>query len=578
MKANEPATRGPGELLAIAWLLLVAVLAIAAPWIAPFDPLDIDLNSMKQMPSPAHWLGTDALGRDVLSRLLFGALPTLVGVVQATCVAAVLGAGLGVCAGYFGGRTDRAIGQLVDTLQSLPSIVILLAILALFDRSMPAAMVTLGVLGSAGVIRVMRSSTLGVRGELYIAAARITGLGDATILMRHVLPRVRGPLIVQVSLFSAVAVIMQTGISFLGLGPAPPAPSWGAMIYEASVSLNDFPWLLVPSGGVVALTILAFGLMGDALRDSARRGSKSDDPDRSSRRLVADTAPPVEAGSPCGASVLCVRGLTIAAGSRILVEDLSFDLSPAETLGLVGESGSGKTLTVLALMGLLPAGIHTLRGCMMLWGARIDLADKAALARLRGNTLGMIFQEPLAALDPCFTVGHHLTEVIRRHRKVSRRTAREQAIELLRMMQIFDPDAVANLYPHQLSGGMAQRVGIARALAPGPCVLFADEPTTALDVTVQAEILELLRTLCKDKRMAVVFVTHDWGVVADICDRAMVMLHGRVLETAPVLDIFDRPRHPYTRALLRANPHDATPGQPLPTVQETLASLGETWP
>ncbi len=573
MKANALTTRGPGELAAIAWLLLVAVLAIAAPWIAPFDPLDIDLDSMKRWPSPSHWLGTDALGRDVLSRLLFGALPTLVGVVQATCVAALLGAGLGVCAGYFGGRTDRAIGLFVDMLQSLPSIVILLAILALFDRSMPAAMATLGVLGSAGVIRVMRSSTLGVRRELYIEAARITGLGDATILMRHVLPRVRGPLIVQLSLFSAVAVIMQTGISFLGLGPAPPAPSWGAMIYEASVSLNEFPWLLVPAGGVVALTILAFGLLGDALRDSATRGSKPADPDRSSRRVLAHAAPQVDVAEPCEAGVLCVRGLTIAAGPLILVDNLSFDLSPSETLGVVGESGSGKTLTVLALMGLLPAGTRVLQGSMVLQGTRVDLTDQATIARLRGGTLGMIFQDPLAALDPCFTIGHQLAEVIRRHGKVSRRAARERAIELLRVMQIADAEAVADLYPHQVSGGMAQRVGIARALAPGPSVLFADEPTTALDVTVQAEILELLRTLCRDQRMAVVFVTHDWGVVADICDRAMVLLHGKVLETAPVLDIFDRPRHPYTRALLRANPHDAVPGQPLPTVQEALASL-----
>ena len=573
MNANTSTAHGTGELAAVAWLLLVAVLAIAAPWIAPFDPLDIDLESIKQWPSPVHWLGTDALGRDVLSRLLFGALPTLVGVVQATCVAAILGAGLGVCAGYFGRRTDRAIGLFVDMLQSLPSIVILLAILALFDRSTLAAMVTLGVLGSAGVIRVMRSSTLGVRRELYIEAARITGLGDATILVRHVLPRVRGPLIVQLSLFSAVAVIMQTGISFLGLGPAPPAPSWGAMIYEASVSLNEFPWLLVPAGGVVALTILAFGLLGDALRDSATRGSRPADPDRSSHRLPAQAAPQVDVGAPCEASVLCVRGLTIVAGPLILVDNLSFDLSPSETLGVVGESGSGKTLTVLALMGLLPAGTRVLQGCMVLQGTRIDLADQAAIAPLRGGMLGMIFQDPLAALDPCFTIGHQLAEVIRRHGKVSRRAARERAIELLRVMQVADPEAVADLYPHQVSGGMAQRVGIARSLAPGPRVLFADEPTTALDVTVQAEILELLRTLCREKRMAVVFVTHDWGVVADICDRAMVLLHGKVLETAPVLDIFDRPRHPYTRALLRANPHDAVPGQPLPTVQETLASL-----
>ena len=249
---------------------------------------------------------------------------------------------------------------------------------------------------------------------------------------------------------------------------------------------------------------------------------------------------------------------------------------PAETLGLVGESGSGKTLSILALMGLLPAGTQVTAGTLRLNGREIDLADAQALAALRGKSIGMIFQEPMAALDPCFTIGQHLAEVIQRHDGGSRSAAQAQAIELLRQVRIANPEDVARRYPHQVSGGMAQRVGIARALAPKPQVLLADEPTTALDVTVQAEILELVRALGHQNGMAVVFVTHDWGVVADNCDRAMVLYRGHVLETAPVLDIFDRPQHPYTAALLKANPHAAPPGQRLPTVDETLASITET--
>jgi peptide/nickel transport system permease protein len=450
-----------------------------------------------------------------------------------------------------------------------------------FNRSMLAAMVTFGIIGSAGITRVVRSATLNVRNELYIEAARISGLSDAAIIFRHVLPRIVGPVIVQLSLISAIAVIVQTGISFLGLGVQPPAPTWGGGIFEASASLNDFPWLLIPSGGVVALTILAFGLLGDSLRDTAveawarpvhRKVQKLDSDAAATAALMAD--------APANA-VMAVRQLVITTGEgaqqRALVDHVNFDLLPGETLGLVGESGSGKTLTILALMGLLPPGTRIQSGVLKLGGQTIDLTDEDTLQALRGKKLGMIFQEPMAALDPCFTIGHHLTEVLRRHEPkdapLTRAQAHARAIELLQQVKIPDAEDVARRYPHQVSGGMAQRVGIARALAPHPRVLLADEPTTALDVTVQAEILELLRSLKQSHGMAVVFVTHDWGVVADICDRAMVLFRGKVLETASVLDIFDRPKHPYTAALLKANPHSAPPGQVLPTVEETLARL-----
>jgi peptide/nickel transport system permease protein len=568
--------RKPLAWVALAWLALVVVLALAAPWVAPFDPLDQDLLAVKQWPGPQHWLGTDELGRDVLSRLLHGALPTVVGVAQAVAVVALLGITLGVSAGYHGGRLDAFASQAVNLLQSLPNIVILLAVLTVFNRSMLAAMVTLGVLGTAGITRVVRSATLNVRGELYIEAARICGLRDREVIVRHVLPRIVGPVIVQLSLFCALAVIVQTGISFLGLGVQPPAPTWGGMIFEASASLNDFPWLLVPSGGTVALTLLAFGTLGDSLRDAAVEGWSR--PASGRREARARVEPAADRAPPAPGAVLSVRGLTITTGdgpaARTLVDQLDLDLMPAQTLGLVGESGSGKTLTILALMGLLPAGTRLAGGTMWLDGREVALDDEAALRALRGRALGMIFQEPMAALDPCFTVGHHLAEVLRRHQGLDARQARERAVELLRQVRIDRPEEVARRYPHQVSGGMAQRVGIARALAAEPSVLLADEPTTALDVTVQAEILELMRALGQRKGMAVVFVTHDWGVVADICDRAMVLYRGRVLETAPVLDVFERPQHPYTAALLQANPHSAPPGQRLPTVEETLARLG----
>ena len=561
----------PLAVVALLWLLLLLVLAVGAPVFAPLDPLEQDLLALKQLPSAEHWLGTDALGRDVFSRMVHGVSLTIAGVIEAVVMASLLGLSLGVSAGYFGGLWDRCVQQYVSLVQSLPTMLIMLAVLAVFGQAMLPAMVTLGVMGSAGVSRVLRSVTLAVREELYIAAARISGLSDAHIIVRHVLPRIAGPVIVQMSLFAAIAVIVQTGISFLGLGVAPPAPTWGSMIFEASASLNDFPWLLVPSGGVVALTVLSFGLLGDSLRDASTESW--------SRPAVRQSVKARQAIQPKDlpeGCLLSLRDVTIVTGTgsatRTLVQGVNLDLKQGETLGIVGESGSGKTLTSLSLMGLLPPGVHVSTGTAVINGEVIDLSNEKRLTQLRGATVGMIFQEPMAALDPCFTIGHQLAEVIRLQ-GLGATQVQAKVMELLEQVKIPNPQDVAKRYPHQISGGMAQRVGIARALASEPRILLADEPTTALDVTVQAEILALLRSLSQSRQMAVVLVTHDWGVVADICDRAMVLRHGQVLESATVVDLFHRPQHPYTQALLAANPHSAKPGDVLPTVDDKLMNI-----
>ncbi|NQD89285.1 ABC transporter ATP-binding protein, partial [Paenarthrobacter sp. CM16] len=260
-----------------------------------------------------------------------------------------------------------------------------------------------------------------------------------------------------------------------------------------------------------------------------------------------------------GAGKLSVRGLSVGVdGGTPLVTDVSFDVEPGTVLGLVGESGCGKTMTALSLMGLLPSGV-AITGGQILWNGRnLAAATDKDMEGIRGRDIALISQEPMRALDPMFTVGYQLTSAIRRLRSVGKAAANAEALGLLEKVGIVDAKRILKTYPHQISGGMAQRVAIALALSGNPRLLVADEPTTALDVTVQAEILSLLRTLVKDTGMSVVMVTHDLGVVADICDHVAVMYAGQVVENGRTAGILDNPRHPYTLALLAADPHANT--------------------
>jgi peptide/nickel transport system ATP-binding protein len=256
--------------------------------------------------------------------------------------------------------------------------------------------------------------------------------------------------------------------------------------------------------------------------------------------------------------VLDIRGLRTvvpgAAGPITLVDEVSLSLSAGETLAVVGESGSGKTMTFLSALGLAPAGVRVAAGEVLLNGQDLTKTAPETLRAQRGAVIAMVFQDPLTALNPVFTIGAQIVEIIRAHRRTSRREARGQAVALLRRVHI--PDATRRIddYPHQLSGGMRQRVLIAMALALDPAVLIADEPTTALDVTVQAQILELLAELRRESGMGMVLITHDLGLVARHADRVAVMYAGRIVETGPVEDVFAHPLHPYTVALFRSIP------------------------
>jgi peptide/nickel transport system permease protein len=582
--------------LAVACLAYVAAL-IAVAVIAPIVMPSVigehagDLLASRQGPGMHHLLGTDALGRDVLARLLVGSRVTVVGVAYALVVVLLLGVPMGVAAGFIGGWLDRIVGWLADLTFSVPAIIVILVVLAVYPQSMLAAMITLGVLAAPGLMRVVRSATLPIRKELYIDAAQVSGLSRPYIIARHVLPRVSGAIIVQISLLSAVALLVQTGLSFLNLIVAPPAPSWGGMVADGVTSLVLQPWLIWPPGVAIAVTVVAFGLLGDQVRDASAEGWAAGHRRRRKRAAVTSVAPRAGGRKNSAAALsaprqdvsalLSVAHLSAAlpspAGSVGVLEDVTFDIGVGEIVGLVGESGCGKTMTAMAILGLLPAGGHVTGGSIWFDGQDLAAGTERELRQVRGKQIALISQDPMVSLNPVFRVGWQLAEALRYHRGLSRRAARAEAVELLRKVRLPQPEVVARQYPHELSGGMAQRVSIARALTGEPRLLIADEPTTALDVTVQEEILDLLRELQRERRMGMLFVTHDWGVVADICDRAVVMYAGEVVERAPLVPIFHEPLHPYTKALLSSNPHYLSGGQDLPTIPGTVPAAG-AWP
>jgi oligopeptide/dipeptide ABC transporter ATP-binding protein len=278
-----------------------------------------------------------------------------------------------------------------------------------------------------------------------------------------------------------------------------------------------------------------------------------------------------EQSATASAPLLAVDDLTVAFGSngaeRRVVEQVSFSVGAGQTVGLVGESGCGKSVTAMSIMRLLPSPPSQVLGGRILFdGADLLSLDTGAMRAVRGDRIGMVFQEPMTSLNPVLSIGFQIEEVLRLHRGLGRREARKQSLEMLRQVGIGAPERRLAQYPHQLSGGLRQRVMIAIALVCRPRLLIADEPTTALDVTIQAQILDLLRRLKRELGMALLLITHDLGVVAEMCDEVVVMYAGRVVERAPAAQLFRRPRHPYTAGLLSAMPRLAPKGGKLPTI------------
>ena len=578
--------RRPLGTISLVFLILLLISSFAPGLLSPIDPQAADLANVLSGPSGAHILGTDALGRDMYARVVYGAGAALFGVLLTVLVAAVIAIPIGLACSL-SRRTDAVISGVNDVVLSIPGIIVILMVLAM-TGSLNWAMAGLGLLVAPGLIRVVRSAAIAVVEEPYISAARVFGVGRAKIAVRHVLPRVAGPVLVNVSLIAASALVTEAGINFLGLGLEPPAPTWGGLVADGAAAINQSAWALVPGGGVIAVTVTAFVLLGDAIRDVTTESWASGRA-KGLRAVVGGLVPVQalppdhEATLPVDAdAVLSVRDLSIAfpnpsGGETVVVQSVSFDIRRGEAVGVVGESGCGKTITGLGVLGMLPAAARVVAGTIVLDGAEItDLSPQRRQA-LRGTQIAFVSQEPMTALDPLFTIGSQISEAVRTHTGASRGRARARVLELLEQVQIVDPARVAKSYPHEISGGMAQRVAIAIALAGSPKLLIADEPTTALDVTVQAEIIALLGELRRQTGMAVMLISHDWGVVSEACTRAVVMYAGQVVERASIENVLADPLHPYTAGLLAANPHFARPGERLITIRGAVPAPA-AWP
>ena len=406
--------RRPVGLLSAAWLCCLVAVAARPGLVTATDPLRQDLPAALQGPSTQHPLGTDMLGRDLLSRLAYGAGDALGGLVVAVSVAVVVGVALGLLAGFAGGVVDTVVARTADVLFALPNIVILLLVVAIYPSNTTVTMSTFGLLAAPGLMRIVRGATLAIKQEQFVAAARVLGLSDLQILRRHLLPRLAGLILIQTSLVAALALVLQSGLGFLGFGVQAPAPSWGGLINDAVAVLGRDPWALVPPGAAIGVTALALALLGDAIRDaSAAAWSVSKlQPARRSRvrsSRLGSTGPEAPPAPLDDDVLLDVSGLTvelpIGGRSTTVVDDLSLTIGRGEVVGLVGESGCGKSVSVLSLLGLVPGGGTVVAGRCTFDGRDLRTLSSAQLARVRGSSIAYISQEPIQRLDPTFRVG-----------------------------------------------------------------------------------------------------------------------------------------------------------------------------
>ncbi|TXS40217.1 ATP-binding cassette domain-containing protein [Streptomyces sp. uw30] len=553
--------------VAVCFLAVVVLMAVFAPLLAPHDPLDqqppVDGTGH---PSAEHWMGQDSLGRDILSRLMYGARWSLAIGLGATALALVVGALIGAVAATSRKAVDETLMRCLDVVMAFPGIALAAVLVAVFGGGITVLICAIAFLFTPPVARVVRANVLDQYGEDYVTAERVIGARTPHIVIRHVAINCAAPVLVFCTVQVAEAIVFEASLSFIGAGVRPPDPSWGSVIADGkNMVLTGGWWATVFPGLLMLVTVLSLNILSEGVSDawaapSAREVDVQDEHDRlqapepgsgevlplpgltqAAARLRSRARPLPRGQQP----VLAVENLAIGFEDRHggvdIIDGISFEVQPGEVLGLVGESGCGKSLTALAVMGLEPKGAR-IRGHVRFNQRQLVGEPMRVRRKLLGHEMAMIYQDALSSLNPAMTIRSQLKQVVRRG-------GRRSPHELLTLVGL-DPERTLRSYPHELSGGQRQRVLIAMALSRDPKLIVADEPTTALDVTVQAQIIELLLRLREELDFALILVSHDLALISAVTDRVVVMYGGQIVETGVTADLVEAPAHHYTRGLL----------------------------
>lgn len=519
---------------------------------------------------PVYLLGADNLGRDLFSRIVYGSRISLTIGFAATAISLFLAIVLGGFSGYFGSAADWAIMRFAEFFMLIPSLYFILFLRSLLNSKMDSGTsymvitLILALVGWPGSARTIRGMVHSIKREEFVVDAQLEGIPPLVVIFRHIIPQISSLLIVSTALSVPGFIMSETTLSYLGLGISDPAVSWGSLInrdISTLSNLRNFPWLLWPVFMLLLVT-LAFNFLGDALRDffdpynivfkkrkvaGACKGSE----DECSENLPE-----------CKDFLLYVKNLSVSfqmirGAKKVLspaVKNVSFYIKKGEILGIVGESGSGKSVSTTAIPGLLPQNAQ-MSGHIYFNGIDLTALEQKELRKFRGQKIALIFQEPGRSFDPLQNIGSVFFETFKvSEPDITKEESDKKAARLLDDVGLPDSYGRLKAFPHQFSGGQLQRIGIALALAQNCGLLIADEPTTALDVTIQAQIVSLLLRLKEERGLSIIFISHDINLVSQISDRICVMYRGKVVETGSSERIMKSPGHPYTKALISALP------------------------
>ena len=556
--------RTPLGALSVVLVGAFVVLAIIAPVVFGHGARVDDIPAALQGPSSRHLLGTDGLGRDILDRVLVATRLSLEMAVIATLFGTVGGFLLGALPAVVGRRAGRLIVAFINLSVAFPTLLLAIFLSVIFGLGINGAVLAIGVATVPTIARLVQTLTASVAGADYVTAARMLGVRRLRLLTRHVLPNIAEPLVINVALALGASLLAFAALSFIGLGVQAPSYDWGALLNQGLPQIFSQPAASLAPGVAVVIAGAAFNLLGDAVA-----GAYSGSGGRRRRRGRPPVTSPAAVGAP--ASLLTVDGLQVAFPGRedwvVPVTGVGFAVAAGETVGIVGESGSGKSLTAMGLSRLVGHPGVVSQAAIAFAGHDLASMSEPRVRALLGSSLSMVFQDPLSAMNPAIRVGPQLAEVARVHGGQSRSQARARAVERLGAVRLPNPARRARQHPHELSGGMRQRAVIGMGLMVSPKLVIADEPTTALDVTVQRQILDLLARVREENGAAILLISHDIAVVGQVCDRVLVMYAGRIVEELPATALQHGAAHPYTRALVATVPDMSTDRErPLATI------------